>query len=41
MSNLCQSNRLTPQRVIRLFQDDLKGTCLGDWHELEDIIDEQ
>lgn len=36
MSTVGQKERLTQQRIIQLFQDDLQYTSLGDWHERED-----
>lgn len=36
MSTVGPKERITQQRVVRLFQDDLKYAYLGDWNERED-----
>lgn len=36
MNTVGQKERLTQERVVRLFQDKLKYTYLGDWHERND-----
>jgi len=36
MSIVGQKERATQNRVVKLFQDHLDYTYLGDWHERED-----